>query len=186
MINKNLRDILQTGQFYVVEARDKFGINVKAIKHEVATDTCFEKADLLGWDFERIVKAVFFHKKDISYGLIFPELGERDFPSHITKEIISEVFNITKTQAKKFKNSYCPNGMEYGTCTPFILEDSFEKGLERIFIYDYPELNNKLVDISIGGEGEEAHKISLHLKYEDIYKILKYQFGDRIEKFNNI
>ncbi|MEJ2267769.1 MAG: hypothetical protein P8X70_01695, partial [Nanoarchaeota archaeon] len=75
------------------------------------------------------------------------------------------------------------------------LEDSFDcdpfisTPLEKIFIHNIPRLDREIVDISIGGEDDEAHKISLHLPYEGIYKILNYKFGDKIQKvdfFNNI
>ncbi len=183
----NLRDILQAGQIYVAELSEELGLDVKVVKHEFATDTCFEKADLLGWESNRVVKAVFFHREDISYGFIFPELGTKDSSKYINKkEVFPNLIGCSRKEAKNFKNSYCPSGMEKGTCTPFVLEDSFEKGLERLFIYDIPQLDDQLVDISMGGYGEEAHKTSLHLPYKGIYKILNSKFGDKINKFNNI
>jgi len=186
MAEINLRDILNAGQFYVAELSEKLGIEIKAVKHEIATNTCFEKADLLGWEPERIVKAIFFHRDDDVYGFVFPELG-KECPLKIDiKEVLPRVINISRKQAKSFKNSYCPEGMEYGTCTPFVFEDEFNKanGLEKIFIHDIPEINQKLIDISIGGFGERAHKTSLHLNYEGIYQILNYKFGDAIIKTN--
>jgi len=184
MIEINLRDVLNEGQFYVAELSRKFGIDIKAVKHNLATDTCFEKAGILGWPAERIVKAIFFNKGESIYGFVFPELGERDSPQYIEKEVLAKTLSITSTQAKKFRNSYCPEGMEYGTCTPFVLEELFVNNLRDIHICNVPHLENSLVDISIGGFGEEAHRTSLHLNYKDIYSILYNKFGNRINKFN--
>ncbi len=72
MIKINLRDALQEGQEYVAELGEEFGIDIKAMKHDIATDTCFEKADLVGWSVDRIVKAVFFAGGESLYGLVFP------------------------------------------------------------------------------------------------------------------
>lgn len=186
MIELNLRAILNAGQYYVAELSEKLEIEIKAVKHEIATNTCFEKADLLGWEPKRIVKAIFFHRSEEVYGFIFPELG-KEYPLKIDiKEVLPKVINISRKQAKSFANSYCPSGMEYGTCTPFVFEDEFNKanGLEKIFIHDVPEINQKLVDISLGGYGEEAHKVSLHLKYGDIYNILTNKFLNKIKRIN--
>jgi hypothetical protein len=186
MIEINLRDTLNAKQYYVVELSKKLGIEIKSVKHKEVTSTCFEKAGILGWEPERIIKAIFFHHDEDIYGFVFPELG-KEYPLKIDiKEVLPRLINISKKQAKNFKNSYCPSGMEYGTCTPFVFEDEFNKvnGLEKIFIHDYSKIDKELVDISIGGFGDEAHKISLHLKYKDIFIILKNKFGDRINIAN--
>ena len=176
----DLKDVLQKGQEYILES----GKNIKVVEHEVATNTCFEKAELLKWKPERIIKTTFFCKEDKTYGFVFPELGVKNNPQYIDKQIISDVFRITKSQAKKFRNSYCPEGMEYGTCTPFVLENNFKQGLENIFICDLHFLEKEIVDISIGGKEEHYHKLSLHLKYKDIWDILYSKFGTKIKKFN--
>jgi len=187
MIEINLRGTLQKGQDYVAELSEKLGINVRAFRHEIETDTCFEKAKLLGWSPERVVKAIFFSREPNVYGFVFPELG-KDSPIRVnTKEILPEILGISNKQAKDFKNSYCPYGMEFGTCTPFVLEDSFERAsmgrlLRRIFIHEIPD--DFLADISIGGIGEEARKTSLHLDYSGIYAILYDKFGDKVKRLN--
>ena len=53
-----LEQALHGNQMYVVEAAGVLGIDVRAVRHDVATDTCFEKAELLGWLPTRVVKAV--------------------------------------------------------------------------------------------------------------------------------
>ena len=57
----SLEKVLHEKQKYVADISEKLGIDVLAVKHDVFTDTCFEKADILGWNPENVVKAVFFH-----------------------------------------------------------------------------------------------------------------------------
>lgn len=184
----DLGKVLQEEQKYVAESAAALGIDVKAVQHDIATDTCREKAELLGWDdVSRVVKAVFFYRGSDIYGFVFPEFGEADSPLYLDrKKALPKILGLSKAQAKRFHNSYCPVGMEYGTCTPFALEGSFEgsyeKLLKEMFIHDVPELDDQVVDISIGGKGEEAHKVSLHLPYRGIHDILTCKFGDRIRK----
>jgi len=184
----NLRDILDESQFYVAETSEEFGLDVKAVKHDVATDTCYEKANLLGWESERVVKSVFLYKGAKFYAFVIPEL-DRTLDNNLIKRIFSSNKKIKK-QMIGLRNSRCPFGMEKGTCTPFVPDYYFDEGdyytgfLEKIFIHDIPKLEKEIVDISIGGEGENYHKISLHLPYGNIYKILNYKFGERIQKIN--
>ena len=53
---------------------------------------------------------------------------------------------------------------------------------DRYKIVDYPKIDKQLVDISIGGKGEYAHRISVHIPYEGIYKILHNIVGDKVQK----
>ena len=189
----NLESVLCNGKEYVAKLSKELGLDVFAVKHNIATDTCFEKAELLNWSAKRIVKAIYLSNRDHIYGFVFPELGIKDYVQKIKTKDISRVLGISGKKAKKYSNSYCPESMEKGTCTPFVTSTNFncsqEKPLRKIFIHDIPSLNKEFVDISIGGYGEEAHKISLHLSYGSIYEILNYKFEGRIEKvdlFNKI
>lgn len=182
MIEINLRDTLNAGQFYVAELSEKLGIEIKAVEHKEATSTCFEKAGILGWEPKRIVKAIFLHDDDNLYGFVFPELGTPDSRSKIRSKKINELFG-----KPSLANSVLPEGMEYGTCSPFVFEDAFDNEkipLKKIYFHKFEDLNKKVVDISIGGFGEKAHKTSLHLKYEDIYNLLANQFGGRICEYD--
>jgi hypothetical protein len=178
-----LSSVLQEGQEYVKDIREY----VQAVKHDEATNTCFEKADLLGWLADRVVKAIFFSGQGKMYGLVFPELGTREEPERFSQRDLGVILGYTNKQRKCIRNSTCPKGMEFGTCTPFVPEYAFEKDgdsivLEKIFVHDAPWLDNQIVDISIGGYGVAAHKVSLHLPYKIIYSLLNKKFGQRIEK----
>lgn len=187
-----LERVLQPGQEYILDYSEKFEKDIKAVEHEIATDTCFEKADLLGWAPINIVKCVFLSGKEGKfYGFVAPELGERrNSPLRFDNQQIAKIFNKkTMKQMGNLSNSMVPLGMEKGTCTPLVPDyyfngDGFIGSLEKIFVYDSSKLNKELVDISIGGYGKEAHKISVHLNYEDIYGCLNWKFPGKIEKFN--
>ncbi len=170
---------LHPQQDYIFELASVLGYEPKVVTHDTATKTCYEKADLLGWDPEQVVKAVYFHKDDYVVGIITPELGEKiDIKDIIPRAIPS----ISRKKAGRFQNSYAPEGMAHGTCTPFPYESVMEDGIDKLIIIDHPTIDNKLVDISIGGSDEKAFKTSMHIPYKGIYDILKTKFGDRIEK----
>ncbi|MBS3076934.1 hypothetical protein J4233_01545 [Candidatus Pacearchaeota archaeon] len=181
-----LEQALHGNQMYVVEAAGVLGIDVRAVRHDVATDTCFEKAELLGWLPTRVVKAVFFHRGGEMHGFVFPELGVWK-PTYLdTRVVLPTLLGVSRSRAKDYRNHICPEGMEFGTCTPFVFEDSFaELGgrLSGVFIHEIPGLDAETVDISIGGFGDVAHRTSVHLPYSGIHKILEYKFGgERIKR----
>ncbi len=189
----SLESVLQPGQEYMLEYAKRFGKDIKAVQHEIATDTCFEKADLIDWNPEQVIKCVFLYGKEGKfYGFVSPELGTRGSPLKFDDPLIKKIFRNDKKKAKQLmglKNNYFPMGMEKGTCTPFVPDyyfegDGFTGVLERIYVYDSPKIDGKKADISIGGYGEGAHKVSVHLNYEDIYGCLNWKFPGKIEKFN--
>ncbi len=170
---------------YVAEEAGRLGYTLDLQTHETPTSTCYEKAELLGWHPSRIIKIIFFTYQNKVYGFVFPELGRK-----LTSKDLAKALEISTSQAKKqVRNHYIPSGMEQGTCTPFITEQNFAEGLERIFVHEMPELEQEIVDISIGGQGEEAHKKSLHLQYQAIYHIqiiITMKFNNHISLVNFI
>ena len=74
--------------------------------------------------------------------------------------------------------------MEPGTCSPFPLENSVGREVTHLLVYDHPSIDDSLTDISIGGIGVEAHKVSMHILYSGIHRILKQKFGDRVSRFS--
>jgi prolyl-tRNA editing enzyme YbaK/EbsC (Cys-tRNA(Pro) deacylase) len=191
----NLQNILQQEQNYILDYSKEFGKEIQAVKHDQITSTCFEKASILGWNPKQVIKSVFlYNNKGKFYGFIAPELGEKGNPLRFDNQLIKKMFEGNRKKAKSLmnlRNKSFPIDMENGTCTPFIPEHYFDLGgdgftgtLDKIYVYDSPKLNRKKVDISIGGYGEEAHKTSVHLDYEDIYECLNWKFPGKIEKFN--
>ena len=78
-------------------------------------------------------------------------------------------------------------GMDRGTCTPFVPDyyfqgDGWTGSLEKIYVLDHPAINDKMVDFSIGGIGDEARKISVQTTYKTMYDIIDKQFPGKVEK----
>ncbi len=175
-----LEEVLQDGRRYIIKHGCKYPIN--AVFHPIATDTCYEKSRLLkethsnDWTPDRIVKAVYGMVNWELYGFVFPEL-DRTLQLTVVQNIFSklELEPLYSKNDIHFGQDYIPAGMDKGTCTPFASAEEM-KYLSGIIIHDLPSLDDQLVDISIGGKGEEAHKRSLHLPYKAIFNILQAEY----------
>ena len=167
-------------QLYVFEIAQRLGIPLRLVSHRIATSTCQEKACLLGWPVEHVVKALYFKNGCHRVGIVTPEMGH----DVNLKELLHTVFGLSRRAAKKYGlNGGMPPGMEKGTCTPFPFQATVGNDIHDIIIVNYPTVNKQLVDISLGGEGEHSHKVSVHLPYWGIYTILKRKFGSRIHDY---
>jgi hypothetical protein len=86
------------------------------VTHPEKTSTCFEKAELLGWDPLNVIKALYF--EDIVTGALYatvvPETG-----CFVDVAVLSEILGVT-TPAQLRKASSFPRNMERGTCSPFV------------------------------------------------------------------
>ena len=170
---------LHEEQAYVTKLARQFGLVAELQHHNEVTNTCYEKAKLLGWDPERVIKTVYFFNGEEAIGVITPELGRKIDQ----KNLFSEVLNISRRQAGRYLiNGYVPPGMNPGTCTPFPLESTVGSEIGRLIFMDHPPIEKQLSNVSIGGEGEEAHKVSMHIRYGGIFEILKEHFGDNVHR----
>ena len=170
---------LSPEQRYIFSVAEHLGIApLPTLQHHgVATTTCAEKAALLGWDVGRTVKALYFQMDHHFLGVIVPELVTFE------RRSVLALFTGSKNQAKGYElHRRFPRGMELGTCTPFPLEFSVGEEIRGIAIIDSPALDPVVVDISVGGVGEPAHKMSLHLPYGGISAVLQAKFGDQYIK----
>ena len=171
--------MLHKEQNYVKEIAEQLGIEFEIKHHEISTISCQEKLNILppDWELERIVKALYFQRNGEQHiGVVTPEIGE----NIKRKEVLSKISDVSKKKAERYwvNPERIPTGMVMGTCTPFPLASTMGTEISNILIKDYSKINDSLVDISIGGIGEEALKLSMHLRYQDIYRILKHRFGD--------
>lgn len=176
---------LHEEQDYVRFWADKLRINFKIVEHPVATNTCREKADLLSrtfgaWPEERVVKANYYFNQGRYVGVVLP--GPVKFS---TGKNLPELLGVSRTFAEGFVFNGLPKGMDYGTATPLALRSSVLSGeIEKLLLF---EEGDKLVDISLGGFGDEAHKISMHIMFYGIRDISLKEFGgERIKIFNKI
>ena len=178
--------MLDREQQYVQKWAKQLDIETQLKYHARATNTCQEKALLLSqtppqeeWRAERVIKALYVERRGHGVGVSTPEWGY-DVP---IADILASQLHISMREAREYgRKKQPPQGMEYGTCTPFLFESSVEYEVHELIVVDHPTIDKKLCDISIGGCGEEAHKISMHLPYGGIYEILRAQFGERVHK----
>lgn len=130
---------------------------------------------------QRLLTSVGFEHHDYR-----PFFAPRLYPTFLDDKVLYTVPD--GYEAVYDKNESIPASMESGTCTPFLCwKEMYSNRLERgkindvyggvqaLFIHDEPSLNDKLVDISVGGRGEEAHKVSLHLVYMTVVINEEYQ-----------
>jgi len=181
MVIEDLAKVLHPSQQYVLDASVALGVDVIACRHSKATSTCAEKARILGWPANRVVKALYFSDGTVCVGVVLPELFRQiDAP-----ELFGDLLGISRKHAKRFRLGRLPQGMERGTCTPFPWHASLSlpaPEISRIVIHHEPELTASIVDISIGGHGELAHRLSCHLQYAAIHSVLSYTFGAMVER----
>jgi len=127
------------------------------------------------------------HGKLVEPGIIDDQLVLRLFEkSNLSASNYTPLVSPKHTY-QELREEWIPEWMEYGTCTPFPKEQDFSKlrgypGIQAVFINDVPALDDKVVDISVGGRGEEARKTSLQLPYGEIFAILKQQFPEKVYK----
>jgi hypothetical protein len=181
---------LHAEQSYVFETASKLGLDARLVGHDIETKTCTEKAQILNWDVDRVVKALYFtleHRTDDrSYliGVVTPEVHRRVDPLALA----SYLFNPMPTSdGLQYHGKIIPKGMSNGTCTPFPRKSLMGKSqaktsIDKLLIFDMPYLNNQLVDISVGGGTPQARKTSMHLQYGAIYDILNSQFPGFVER----
>jgi hypothetical protein len=173
-------------QEYVTRLAEKLQIDMKLLHHSYATNTCLEKATLLtestgeDWRPERCIKAVYMGVDDEICGFIFPEGVPR-----LSRARVQEFYaqaGLTGEYYLSQGSMWIPPSMERGTCTPFPPEKEMQKIIDNLFVLNMPSLEGVLVDISVGGHGEQAHKTSMHLPYEGIYTILRERFNGKVHK----
>ncbi|NQV90884.1 hypothetical protein HQ489_00245 [Candidatus Woesearchaeota archaeon] len=175
---------LDLEQQYVMDHAKLLGLEPKLIYHSKSTSTCQEKLDLLqethpgDWTLNQMVKALYFRGHGELWGIITPEEGR--IP---TEDIFAEILGIKHKKAKGYRPCAAerlPLHMEPGTCTPFPLASSMGYEITGLIVLNKPELQGRLVDISVGGIHEKSHRTSMHLPYDAIHSILKAEFDDYV------
>jgi len=152
----------------------------RIVTHPKKTNTCYEKAELLGnWSPLNVIKALYFEcpDSDALYAVVTPETG-----CFIDRMHVKSALRLPQdTTIKKALN--LPKGMNFGTCSPFILESdaSFNGGRVKKILFDRETLVFKrhertLDDFSYGTD----HRFSIQMNYYDCYDMLKRQFNDLI------
>lgn len=150
--------------------------DLRVVTHPYKTNTCFEKAKVLGsCDPLNIIKVFYFEcpQNDSLYAVVIPETG-----CFIDKAKLQVVLDIPESSYIKKANEL-PNNMSYGTCSPFILDEDIKGSggrVERI-IFDTETLVSKkndsvLDDFSFG----QDHRMSVQMGYYHCFKMLKKRY----------
>jgi hypothetical protein len=168
---------------YLVEYFASRQLPLRVVTHPVETNTCFEKAELLGADWSPldVIKAVYLRDSDNGnvHAFAVPETGcflDRDRlrnllggPSSVGPLAVSEVL---------------PRNMVLGTCSPFVTDAdarSTDVVLSAI-VFDSETLMEKkhdrtLDDFSFGLD----RRFSLQMSYFHAYKVLKHHYPSLVQ-----
>ncbi len=170
----------QYGLEYIADYFEKSQDECRIVTHPKKTNTCYEKAELLGeWSPLNVIKALYFECPDTGalYAIVTPETG-----CFIDRSQVKSALRI-HPETDLRKASDLPKGMNFGTCSPFILESdaSFNGGRVKKIIFDRDTLVLKrhertLDDFSYGKD----HRFSIQMNYYDCYNMLKRKFRDLI------
>lgn len=157
---------------YLCRAVDD-GLDATARIHPVATSTCLEKAALLAWPPERVVKTLYLGDGAGFVVVVLPELRRRlDLPA-----LLVRFLQLSRRRARRFHLGACPAWMEMGTCSPL---PALDDPVTHILVHDADVPDALPVDISIGGRGPAAHRVSCHIRYPDLVALLRNHFGRRV------
>ena len=167
---------------YISEYFSSNQINFCVVTHPYETDTCFEKAELLGdWNPLNVIKALYFeYSKDQSlYAMVIPETG-----CFINRARVKEILCL-EGEGYLQKATQLPKHMSFGTCSPFIaMEDLKVNGgrVEKI-IFDSQTLDLKkreegLDDFSFSLD----HRMSVQMNYYHCFQMLKEVYPEVIDQ----
>jgi hypothetical protein len=160
-----------------VAAAQNLGIPLSLVTHGVATRTCQEKAELLGWeDQSRIVQTMYLSRRGHVVGIVSPSGAEK----LDTRTFLQQAFAISGKAAKGYGFiDVSPFEMQYGTCTPFAKPSlvGIDSKIHALLVVDRPSLDEKIVDVSIGGTDEMSLSRSFQLPYGKIYPFLFDLYG---------
>ena len=157
----------------VAEGRARF------VHTPVPDGTCETKSRLTGLPMEQLLTIAFFDvqtKEEQLKGIPARTYGIVRAASERLDSKALAAFGISTKQAKRAKPSpELPDGMRSGTCSPFLGEEAVREVEGLIFVGKVdPEA---VMDISIGGKDETAHEYSVQMKYADMVRLVKQQFG---------
>ncbi|HYA88526.1 MAG TPA: hypothetical protein VEI57_15845 [Nitrospirota bacterium] len=179
---EDLRQIFlaKYGIEYIVDYFEKSHDECRIVTHPKKTNTCYEKAELLGdWSPLNVIKALYFENPDTGalYAIVTPETG-----CFIDRSQVIGALRLPQDTNLK-KSAHLPHGMHFGTCSPFIIESdaSCNGGRVKKILFDRETLVLKrhertLDDFSYGLD----HRFSIQMNYYDCYDMLKRKFRDLI------
>lgn len=162
---------LAVGREYLIDA--VLSGKAEVLFHDRYTSSCEDKAEVAGIRQENVLKVVFFEHGSKLYCIALPDEGDVD-----KKELFPKLLGISRSAAKNISLAKkLPEGMSYGTCTPFFTGSSIDE-VEMVMLADVDR--KRMVDVSIGGQNTESRKVSLKMRYGDVFDMLSGEFGDKV------
>jgi hypothetical protein len=172
------------GIVYITKYFTSRGHRFRVVSHPAETDTCFEKAELMGaWNPLNVIKALYFEnlQSKVLYAVVLPETG-----CFVNRARIKELLGLPGTECIR-KATQLPQHMSFGTCSPFVVESDLRDsgGLVERIIFDTQALEFKsrtddLDDFSFGLD----HRMSVQMSYYRAFEMLKDLFPGAIRKEN--
>jgi len=151
-------------------------LDLRVVTHPEATNTCYEKADLLGnWSPLNVVKVLYLEHcpSGAAYGIAVPETG-----CFINRKTVGEILGLGKSEPLA-KAKVLPVNMSFGTCSPFVQETDLVVRGGRVakIVFDTETLIAKkheqhLDDFSFGLN----HRMSVQMNYYHCYRMLKCRY----------
>lgn len=145
---------------------------LRVVTHPDKTNTCFEKAEMLGaWDPLDVIKCLYLERADTGalYAVVVPETG-----CFVDRARVAAALGLEAGALRKATR--LPRHMEAGTCSPFITKDDVRAGggLVDMILFDTETLAAKkqegtLDDFSFGVD----HRMSVQMSYYHCYRMLK-------------
>jgi len=131
------------------------------------SSSCVHKARISGLDIEDIYRILIVEDRQYcKFGIVTNGKGEIDLEMLFSTFGEEHGFFSSSKSVRLAKEPIA--GMEWGTCTPCLGTHNIDE--LTFVVFDDPEIvsPSRIVDISIGGKGEIAHRLSARIRYGDI------------------
>ncbi|MCX6773540.1 MAG: hypothetical protein NTY68_00890, partial [Candidatus Micrarchaeota archaeon] len=134
--------------------------------YDERSSSCGHKARISGLGIEDIYRILIVEDQQYcKFGIVTNGKGEIDIERLFSTFGEEHGFFSSPKSIRLAKEPIA--GMEWGTCTPCL--GSHNIGELTFVVFDDPEIvrPSRIVDISIGGKGEIAHRLSARIRYGD-------------------
>ncbi|MEK6907289.1 MAG: hypothetical protein AABW45_02065 [Nanoarchaeota archaeon] len=179
----------QNLEFILYNARN-FGLHFHIVTHTKKTSTCQEKADLINFPLERVIKGLIFEDdlEGNAYVIAVPGTKHKEDIRLKLADILGIDRNeVAKNRIKLARKEILPMGIEYGTVHPILNLESFgdNNGGVKYILFDKKFKDNRrkergLDDFSLTLPNYfpfSNHLVSMQANYADLFMILHTQYG---------
>src|SRR4030095_7379324 len=140
------------------------------------TSSCKEKAQAAGIPLESVIKT-----------LCCKDEGDKTFIVVATSNRRVDLPGLSRQHEEIDGLSLAPEtlpGMKSGTCTPFVSRENLANIAYLMVQAPSGGLEDRTVDVALGGTDEIAHRLSLSVRYADLITSLVDAYGERVKFFD--